>query len=247
MAKRLDTGSPWVIHNNPRGKFFNPSGEGGTTAVPNRDYLLRRLLRASTAAPHYFKPERLHVAEGLDGAFIDGGFSTFKNPALQMLMLATLKNYGFKWPFGAANLLLVSVGTGCISLHLSADKVMKITTLQLAKHALISLLEDCDWLGQTLLQWMSRSNTPWLIDQEIGDLQEDILGGLELLSYVRYNVLLESTWLKNNLGIKLTENQITKLQAMDAPKNVDKLLDLGRKAATIQIQEKHFPSSFDIF
>ena len=79
MTKRFDTGSPWVIYNNPRGKYFNPP-EGDHTAIPNRDFLLRQVVRASTAAPHYFQPERFPVAQGMDGAFVDGGVSAFNNP-----------------------------------------------------------------------------------------------------------------------------------------------------------------------
>ncbi|HKK73083.1 MAG TPA: patatin-like phospholipase family protein, partial [Candidatus Krumholzibacteria bacterium] len=86
VCKRLDTGSPWVLHNNPRGKFFE--SEDPAAHAPNRAYRLRELVRASTAAPYYFDPEHIEVAEGEVGLFIDGGVSPHDNPALQLLLLA---------------------------------------------------------------------------------------------------------------------------------------------------------------
>ena len=50
MTKRLDTGSPWPIGNNPMNKYFT-SRPGGT--IGNGDYPLWKVVRASTAAPSY--------------------------------------------------------------------------------------------------------------------------------------------------------------------------------------------------
>jgi uncharacterized protein len=86
MTKRLDTGSPWLLHNNPRGKFYNP--RPGETGTGNRDLLLRSIVRASTAAPHYFDPELIQISPQVSGAFVDGGVSPYNNPAMQLLMLA---------------------------------------------------------------------------------------------------------------------------------------------------------------
>ena len=105
VTKRLDTGSPWVIHNHPESYFYD-ARKGST---PNKHYLLRQIVRASTAAPHYFEPERIQVAEGVSGAFVDGGVSPHNSPALQCFMLATLDGYGWKWPKGADNIVLVSL------------------------------------------------------------------------------------------------------------------------------------------
>src|SRR5579863_7413381 len=89
VTKRLDTGSPWVIHNSSRGMFFDSPGKDAK-GKPNRDFALRQLVRASTAAPHYFEPEHLEIGPGLEGAFVDGGVSPFNNPSLQMLLVASL-------------------------------------------------------------------------------------------------------------------------------------------------------------
>lgn len=244
MTKRLDTGSPWVLHNNPRGKYFSP--RPGRPTLPNRDFLLRQIVRASTAAPHFFEPERLMIAPGLEGAFVDGGVSPANNPALQLFMLATMDKFAFKWPVGADELLLVSVGTGAQVARMTADEVLGMPALQLAGQSLLSLMADADWLGQTMLQWMSRSPTSWIIDAEIGDLQDDLLGGQEMLSYLRYNVLFDRTWIKENLGLDLTQEEVNALPPMDNPQNVSVLADVGAKAAATQVKEEHFPAAFDL-
>jgi len=245
VVKRLDTGSPWVIHNNPHGKFFNPD-PGNINPSPNSDFRLWEIVHASTAAPFYFDAKTLHVSEGLDGVFVDGAVSPYNNPALQLLMLATLDGYGFKWDLGRESLLLVSIGTGFREMDLSSGQVNKMSSPERSLRALISVITDCDWLGQSLLQWMSCSPTAWDIDSEIGDLRGDLLSGRELLTYLRYSIHLESTWIRETLGIDINPDRVADLTAMDNPDNVEELILLGQKGAEVQIKEQHFPSSFDL-
>lgn len=250
MTKRLDTGSPWPVMNNPKGRYFSPGQKKGKT-VPNKDFLLRDVVRASTAAPHYFNPERLRISSEADGtfvegAFVDGGVSPHNNPALQLLLMATTEGFGLKWPLGSDLLLLVSVGTGAQETRMPAKDVLKMSSAKVALQALGSLMNDCDAMNQTMLQWMSRSPTAWTIDREIGNLQNDVLGGKELFSYLRYNVVLDRDWLKDNLKIDLKASEVKGLQEMDRPKNMSRLAMLGGLAAQKQIESPHFPAQFDV-
>jgi len=243
MAKRLDTGSPWVIHNNPRGRFYDSDGSW----IPNKEYLLREVVRASTAAPHYFEPEGIQIAADVEGAFVDGGVSPFNNPALQSLMLATLDGFGLKWPFGADKLMVVSVGTGSRSLKIDSRKVLDMPAVALAGQSVLSIMADCDWLNQAILQWMSRSPTAWQIDSEVEYLHEDVIGGGEpLIHYLRYNILFDPVWLKRELNLAMNQEESDSLFAMDQPKNVDKLANLGTTAGLVQVKEEHFPVNFDV-
>lgn len=244
ITKRLDTGSPWVIHNNPKGIFYDRHGSEAQL-VPNRNFLLRQVLRASTAAPHYFEPERLEVAQGLEGVFVDGGMSPFNNPSLQLLFLATLGGFGLNWPLGPDKLLLVSVGTGYMDLRVSPEQVMTMSAAMLSIRALTSLMSDCDWLTQTFLQWISNSPTRWEIDREIGDLQGSLFGKQQWLSYLRYNVHLDPGWLKATLDINMGTQQTMSLFEMDDPKNIEVLSALGMAGASVQVKQDHFPASFD--
>jgi len=248
MTKRLDTGSPWPLHNNPRGRYYNE--RAGGTGIANKHFPLWQVVRASTAAPHYFEPERLSVAVAdeafVDGAFVDGGVSPFNNPSLQLLMLATLKGYGFEWQVGADSLLIVSVGTGSGATRLTADEVTRMSALEQAARSLAALMTDCDALVQTTMQWLGRSVAPWTIDGEVGDLRGDTLGGREWFTYLRYNAVLESTWLQRELGVSVTDRQAAAFRSMDDPSNVIALSDVGARAAERQVRVEHFPAAFDL-
>jgi len=243
VTKRLDTGSPWIIHNNPRGKFFDSDGSW----VPNKDYLLREVVRASTAAPHYFEPEGIQIAADVEGAFVDGAVSPFNNPALPALMLATIDGYGLKWPFGASNLMVVSVGTGSQVQRMETEKLLGMPAAALAGLSVISIIADCDALNQTILQWMSQSPVAWQIDSEVEDLRQDALGGGEpLIHYLRYNLFFDEGWLKREINVDMDPEEVGSLFAMDQPKNVDKLAELGATAGSVQVKADHFPASFDL-
>lgn len=63
VAKRMDTGSPWILTNNPRSPYWEtkrptPEDPG---YIGNRHYKLATLVRASTAAPHFFDPEIVQI------------------------------------------------------------------------------------------------------------------------------------------------------------------------------------------
>jgi hypothetical protein len=244
VAKRLDTGSPWPIGNNPRGKYFG-SRPGGT--VGNGDYPLWQVVRASTAAPDYFDPETITIAAApglkpMTGNFVDGGVSPFNNPALQAFMYATLDGYRIGWPAGADKLLLVSVGTG------AADPVVKraFFAAEHAVGALLSLMQDCASLQQTLLQWMSSSPTAREMDRELGDLRHDLVAGAPLLSYLRYDVDLRPACVQR-LDPDLTDpERIKSLSEMDAPENMDALHRLGMLAAERDVNGADFASVFDL-
>jgi hypothetical protein len=249
MTKRLDTASPWPLHNNPKGRYF--SERPRSAAIANRHFLLWQIVRASTAAPHYFNPERLQVATDgdgryVDGAFVDGGVSPSNNPSLQLLMLATLEGYRLQWPLGPDNLLLVSVGTGDGEQALSPERVMGMPAAQQGMRALTALMTDCDALVRTMMQWLGQTPNATPIDREIGDLSRDTVGGRKWLSYVRYNATLEGEWLRQQLGLDIEDVDAANLRSMDDPGNVDLLADVGTMAAAVQVQPGHLPAQFDI-
>ncbi|MBK8966789.1 MAG: patatin-like phospholipase family protein [Lewinellaceae bacterium] len=58
-AKRADTFSTWSMINHPDAKYYESQEEG---ELGNKDYLLREVVRASTAAPTYFCHKKLTSA-----------------------------------------------------------------------------------------------------------------------------------------------------------------------------------------
>lgn len=61
ITKRIDTGSVWMIANNPRSPYW----DDGETYIGNKHYSLANLVRASTAAPQYFDPELLPIGASI--------------------------------------------------------------------------------------------------------------------------------------------------------------------------------------
>lgn len=248
MLKRFDTGSPWVLHNNPRGRYFTP--RAGGSALANSEFPLWKIVRASTAAPHYFDPEELAVGGGQDGkeqvgVFFDGGVSPHNNPSLQLLMLAWLRGYALQWPTGADKLLLVSLGTGYSEAQIPSEEAKKPAAIS-ALLGLASLMDDAMALNEQLLQWMSVSPTARVIDSEVGDLATDLpAGGPPLLTYLRYNARLEGDWLRSNVRPDYSDDDAKKLNEMDKPDNMDRLVEIGQAVAK-KVEESHFPVAFDL-
>jgi uncharacterized protein len=240
MTKRLDTGSPWPLNNGGRGKFAAQDGA----------LRLTQIVRASTAAPTYFAPEEIaiHARDGtvVDGAFVDGGVTPFNDPALHLLMLATLQGYGFCWPTGKNKLLIVSVGTGQYKQPRSAQAVVSDLAALQGVAALQSLMDDCERMNRATLQWLTNCLTPWLIDRAVGDMKLDSQSGPQLATYVRYNAVLERAWLKTELGVDLAGDKLEQIRKMDDPSNLSDLADLGRRAAAAQVKPEHLPAAFDL-
>ncbi|NOZ52378.1 MAG: hypothetical protein GXP08_04415 [Gammaproteobacteria bacterium] len=244
MTKRLDTGSPWPISNNPNGKYFESQAGG---VIGNGKYPLWQVVRASAAAPSFFDPESIRIVDdagnkALEGLFVDGSMSPFNNPALQAVMYATLQGYQVAWPTGVDKLLLVSVGAGAADPSVKKANITAVHSV----NALLSLMDDCSALQETLLQWMSSSPTARQIDLELGDLQHDLIANTPLFSYLRYNVDLTAESVRGLDPTLQDLKSIESLSDIDAPENMTVLHELGRLAAERDISDDHFSSIFDL-
>jgi hypothetical protein len=245
VTKRLDSGSGWPISNNPRGKYYAP--RPNSNIIANSAYPLWQVVRSSTAAPRFFDPDRIEISRGkagetpVVGDFVDGGVSPFNNPALQAVMYATLDGYRIGWPTGADKLLVVSIGTGSRDLKVAPARLAADNALK----SLLSLMDDCATLMETLLQWLSTSQTARVIDSELDDLRHDLIAPAPLISYLRYNVGLTKASLAQ-IGMEFDDEKVDSLSAMDDPGNMKTLQEIGVKAAKQQLRGEDFPSNFDL-
>lgn len=111
VLRNHTTDSPWPVWNNPAAKYNQRD-----RVDCNLDLPLWQLVRASTAAPTFFPPEVVTFAEGspreYSFIFVDGGVTTYNNPAFLAFQMATAAPYRLNWPTGTDQLLIVSVGTG---------------------------------------------------------------------------------------------------------------------------------------
>ncbi|MEB3155936.1 MAG: patatin-like phospholipase family protein [Cyanobacteriota bacterium] len=256
MCKRMDSGSPWPISNNPKGRYFLP--RAGGQVIANRDYPLWQVVRASTAAPTFFQPQAITIVsphsphqQPIQGQFIDGGVSPHNNPALQAYWLATLKGFGLEWPVGQDQLLIISVGAG----RAKAGRQPGRTAARQGITALRGLMDDCAALVESLMQGLGHclSEPRWL-DSELGDLSPHELVDAPRFSYVRYDVKIhrdpqprdkqdDDRWLR---AANLCDARLKRMGQMDDATVKRELLALGRVAAAGKVDHTHFPAAFDL-
>jgi hypothetical protein len=274
VAKRVDTGSSWLLTNCPRDKYWEGDPDeierepdpSKRQVTPNRDYSLAKIVQASAAAPFYFDMVSLEVIKGEPGIFFDGAMTPHGNPALQLAMTATIPAYGLGWTpeldnlvgwkarkdkligweAGADKLMIVSVGTGQPRPS-KPEWVKRPVLLAVWKliHALTSLAYDNSQLGTTVLQWLGSSPQPWRINGQLEGLVNSRPGCAPLWTFVRYDAPLEAGWLKNHLGEDFSADQVAKLSRMDDDRMVPELYRVGEKAGAALIRPEHFADIFD--
>lgn len=241
VTKRLDTGGTWPIINHPDAKYFKD----------NRDILLRHAVRASTAAPSYFEPEKLMVKIDQEGIFVDGGVSSANNPALYMFMMTQLKGFPFHWKPGKEEVLLVSCGTGASRPRYTPDQIDAFIQAKLwAESSIAGMMSDSHMLNQIMLQSISYSPTRIRIDSEIGDMKNDLITDKPLLTYLRYDLKFEDKEIDTFPSVRQIMNDhkvsVKDLREMDNAENRLVLGLIGKAAAEIQVTESHFEAAFDI-
>ncbi|MBS0385799.1 MAG: hypothetical protein JSS00_10680, partial [Proteobacteria bacterium] len=251
-AKRIDTGSSWILVNNPDWCFFNEQSGSG---VPNSQFYLRDLVQGSAAAPTYFNDVRVGIGRNRRGKvneyayFFDGGVSPNNNPALQLLLSATEPAFGFNWLAGEENLLLWSVGTGYVRKRFakrnrkrrsSAEPIGNFKNLAYAakvQAALEGYNHDISQQQITTLQTLSRPRFPWYVNSEVKmQINTPLLAPQPVLTYQRLDVRIEADeaeylrpeHIEALLGEKLPIEQVAALRRMDI--NDPNLLDILYRA-----------------
>ena len=240
VTRRTDTGSPWVIHNNPDGKYFACDDD---SFVPNSECRLGQIIMASCSAPTFFTPERIEIGRMPDGrsetgVFIDGGCTPYNNPALLAYRLVTVEGYKYRWPTGVDNLEIVSVGTGRITNRFSQSQFKPAALFGI--QALRGLLDDCAREVEIMMQLLSDSPTSGIIDGEIGDLAGEYISHQPMFRYLRYNVDLDSQALTDLLGMEVTDVEAKQLESIERVELVSRYADIGRAAAEKCISPTHF-------
>jgi uncharacterized protein len=245
VVKRVDTASVWPIVNFPAAKYFQDRKRpDGTISLGNRHMPVWEILRASTAAPTYFQAKHVDdVAVKQPAVFLDGGVSAHNNPALLLLMAATLDGFGLGWSMGADQLLLCSMGTGGFEVITQIEALSKYNNLDWAQLLAPQLVGDSMELVETILQWMSNSPTARQIDSLIGRVEPTLGGEGGLIHYVRYNVRLDSESLRA-LGLAMDAEQVAKLHDMDNTAMIPQLMAISSKIGA-QVADAHFPRAFD--
>lgn len=250
VSKNATQGATWFFNNNPRGKFF----------ATNRDLPLWQVVRASTAAPTYFPPQKMSVPDGAGHAveyeFIDGGVSTFNNPAFQVFLEATEPSYMYGWETGVDKLLLISLGTGYCPLSIAEGKASDYNLLDWAKYTVSDLLDDAN-LQQNLLMLLI-GQRPAGVQSAQGEMNqagvndgspsanilESVgarLGTTKLLTYQRCTIGLTRKRLD---GLGLKDIDPGKVREMDAVDQMGNMQRIGQAIAKEQVNMDRVRSFF---
>lgn len=250
ISKRMDTGSPWILANNPRAPYWQTkAGAGGY--IGNEHYPLGNLVRASTAAPFYFEPELMEiVAEEKPGLFIDGGVTPHNNPSLFLFLMAILKAYKIGWKATPEDLTIVSIGTGSHRERVMPEELGMGQTARLTYRALMSLMNDVQTFALTQMQFLGKCLTPWWIDSELEALENEGPASGKMFRFMRYDVKLELPWIERELGSeiekekwfgrKLTQTDIIRMRSMDDPTIIHDIYKLAQIAAEKQVKAEHW-------
>ena len=231
VMRNASTDEAWCVTNNPFSKF-NEDLRHPQLSLP-----LWKMVRASTAAPSFFPPEVVKLAEH-EFVFIDGCISTYNNPAFQAFLHATAQPYGIRWPTGQQELLLVSIGAGNVP-HVNrnlkrSDMNLLYDAVELTPAMILSSVHEQDMLCRLFGRCLAGP----ALDRELGDLVDIAApGGRNLFTYLRYNENLTAEGLAR-LGLSHIAPEF--VQPMDSVLHIDALAEIGREIGERQVRLDHF-------
>lgn len=266
IAKRIDTGSAWVVSNHPLGAFYDPPEDSGV--FPNKRYRLTDLVQASAAAPTFFDEVLIDIEFDerrrpiQKGYFVDGAVSGYNNPSQQLLLLALDPSYRFGWRSGAQDLMMTSMGTGARRPRVDGRAFQGLPPGLRGVHALRAMVYDTQMQGVMMMQAMSHPRKPWRINLEVGDQAGVCITGAPLLDYQRIDVALDMkpkakrrtdpkppiTTLERLIGRELDADALNALDLMDNGKkeNLDLLLEVGLAAGRTYVDSQYPNPIFDL-
>lgn len=236
VMRNATTDSPWPMSNNP-GALYNLRSRTAEGKACNLDLPLWQLVRASTAAPTYFPPEVID-AGGLEPfVMVDGGITTYNNPAFLLFLMATAEPYRLCWPTGVDKMLLVSIGTGT-SPKANQDLTPEDMNLVYNATSIPSALMFAALNEQDLLcRVFGDCRHGDVLDREVGTLI-GAKGPVEpkLFTYLRYNAELTREWLDEHGLDHVSPRDV---QRLDSTAHMDELRQVGEQVAA-QVSAAHF-------
>lgn len=243
VAQNVTQGTTWFFTNNPKGKYF----------AANQGLPLWQIVRASSAAPTYFPPQKISIPSAggppQNYEFVDGGVSSYNNPSMQVFLEATDPNYQFGWPTGTDRVLLLSLGTGFNVVTVPEGKASRYNLLNWAGYAVKGLMEDANLQQNVLMHLIGqppagKAPTPVAeanAARAAGAPAADALDFIgfnpssasKALTYQRITVSLTSERLA---GLGLGDIDPAKVGEMDAVDQIQNFQRIGQAIAREQVR-----------
>jgi hypothetical protein len=232
VMRNVSTDSAWPISNNPKATFNDRSLEDCNLELP-----LWQLVRASTAAPTFFPPEQVQLGRN-NFVFVDGGVTTYNNPAFQLFLMATVEPYNVNWKTaGPADMLIVSIGTGTSPQENGAldpsDMNLLFNASTIPSALMFAALNEQDFLCRTF--GLCVAGDP--LDLEVGDMIGKAGPTGKLFTYARYNAELTRSGLA---GLGIGDIDPKHVQMLDSVAHKNELQRVGRAIADTKVKEEHF-------
>lgn len=227
VMRNASTDAVWSICTNPLATYNDRTRKNCNLNVP-----LWQLVRASTAAPSFFRPEFIKFGD-TEYSFVDGGLTPHNNPALKMFEMATVPEYRIGWKRGADNLLIVSVGTGIARAPVARPSRQGTWLGGLAKRTPPILMRGVSIENDVTCRSIGMCRFGNQIDRELDAmLSKD---SSRAFSYVRYDADLSP---EGMLSMGLSYDG-TKL-AMDKVKQIPIFDEIGQRVARTVDVKQHF-------
>lgn len=232
VTRNATTDSPWPLSNNPFAKYNQPERDDCNLKFP-----LWQLVRASTAAPVFFPPEKIKVGTQ-EFVFVDGGVTTYNNPAFIAFVMATVEPYKLNWEAGEDKMLIVSVGTGTSPVakaDLSPDEMNLFYNMKSIPSTLMfAALNEQDFLCRSF----GRCLVGDPLDREVGDM----IGkkgpvSPRLFTYIRYNAELTDEGLA---ALGLSDINPKNVQKLDSVEHIAGLQRIGQAVAAKKLNIEHY-------
>jgi patatin-like phospholipase/acyl hydrolase len=244
VVRNHTTGSAWPLTNNPDAIYNDLRRPDCNLQIP-----LWKLVRASTAAPVFFPPEKVRLGE-TESVFVDGSITPYCNPALIAALTAILPGYHMNWPTGPENIRVVSIGTLAFSSELTVANP-SLWLGALAAKLPAALLQSISWQQDYLCRCLGECDFGEILDGEVGYLV-DALDAANLDSegkpkipvwqprpsvswfkYVRYN----RSFKKKEMQDILREHR--DLARLDAVNGIPHLIEIGKAYAEANVKIEH--------
>jgi len=243
MLRNHSTDSPWPVCNNPLARYNQADRADCNLRLP-----LWQLVRASAAAPIFFPPEVVTLASGTDQeysfVFVDGGMTTYNNPAWMAVQMATASPYRINWRTGVDQLLVVSVGTGNAPIARPTQRPDEMWHINNAITMPLALMSAATTGWDMVCRIVGECRFGAPVDREFGSMiqspgtppDQSNWSGAKQFAYVRYDPLTSRDGL-DSLG--LTQIPEQDLAAMDDVGKIPELRQVGSAYAEHHLSLDH--------